>query len=325
MEERQCPCGSGESYKECCELLHKGKRAQTALQLMRSRYTAYVLDLPEYIIQTTHPASPGFSEDTFAWKKSLSNFSRQSAFQRLEILDFKEAQSIATVVFTAYLLQEGRDATFTEKSHFEKKEGRWLYRGGQLAAGRAPNLITTGQLRLLPLAYYGDPILRKQGDLITEITEDVKKLVEEMVETMDACDGLGLAAPQIHHSIRLFVIRTPIERETDQLELGDVKVFINPKVSMPSKETWTANEGCLSIPGIQGLVERPREITVEYTQLDGTVVKTRFAGWEARVIMHENDHINGVLFLDRMEAAARKKLTVALQKLEKRLRDPKVL
>lgn len=325
MEERQCPCGSGERYSACCEPFHQGKNPETALQLMRSRYAAYALNLPDYILATTHPGSPGYMDDKFSWKRAISNFCRGSTFERLEILDSKEVDSLATVTFTVHLSQQGRDTTFTEKSHFEKRGGRWFYRSGQLAAGRAPNLITTGQLRLLPLAYYGDPILRRKGDPITKITEDVKKLVEEMIETMDACDGMGLAAPQIHHSIRLFVIRTPVELETDQLELGEVKVFINPKVSMPSRETWSTSEGCLSIPGIQGEVERPKEITVEYTQLDGTVVTRKFSGWEARVIMHENDHINGVLFIDRMNAEDRTKITSALRKLEKRLHDGKAL
>ncbi|MES2198568.1 MAG: peptide deformylase [Chlamydiota bacterium] len=321
IEKSFCPCCSGEEYDKCCKSFHEGVLPKSALQLMRSRFSAYVLNIPDYIIATTHPANPGYSENKFSWRRSISRFSQDSSFQKLEILDFKEKASIATVIFTAYLSQDGHDATFTEKSYFEKVHHRWLYRGGQLVSGHTPNLITTGQLRLLPLAYYGDPILRKKADLIVHITEEVKKLVEEMIETMDASDGVGLAAPQVHHSIRLFVIRTPIENEAGKFDLGDVKVFINPKLSLPSKETWVASEGCLSIPGIRSSVERPKEITVEYTSLEGAIVQERVFGWEARVVMHENDHINGVFFIDRLSSKERMELAPVLQSLEKRIHD----
>ena len=150
---------------------------------MRSRYSAYVLNLSDYIIKTTHPASPQYSDNKFGWKRSISQFSRDSSFERLEILDFKENHQVATVTFTAYLSQKEKEATFTERSYFEKINDQWFYRGGQLAQGRAPNLITTEQLRLLPLAYYGNPILRKVADPVFEITDDLRKLVDEMVET----------------------------------------------------------------------------------------------------------------------------------------------
>lgn len=323
--ENRCPCCSGKEYDKCCKPFHEGNLPENALQLMRSRYSAYVLNIPDYIVATTHPANPHYSEDKFSWKRSISEFSKNSSFNKLEILDFKEKDTLATVTFTAYVFQGTHDATFTEKSYFEKMNGRWLYRSGQLTSGHAPNLVTTGQLRLLPLAYYGDPILRRKADAIDEITSDIKKLVEEMIETMDASDGIGLAAPQIHHSIRLFVIRTPIETGQDKFEPGEVKVFINPKLSLPSDETWKASEGCLSIPTLRSLVERPKEISVEYTSLDGTVIKKRFSGWEARVIMHENDHINGVLFIDRLDPEERSKLNSLLKTLEKRIHDGRAL
>lgn len=191
--------------------------------------------------------------------------------------------------------------------------------------GYAPNLVTTGQLRLLPLAYYGDPVLTKKAKLVSEITTETRKLVEQMIETMDAGHGVGLAAPQVHHSIRLFVMRTPIEDEQNKIEWGEVEVFINPKLSMPSKETWKAVEGCLSIPSIRALVERPKKIIVEYTSLDGKVRKRLFSGWEARVIMHETDHLEGVLFIDRLEQEDRLKLRPFLQDLERRMHDGQAL
>ncbi len=318
-ETNPCPCGSGLSYPECCQRFHQGEFPENALQLMRSRYTAYVLNKADYIIQTTHPASPQYKVNKLIWKKQISQFSKNSVFNKLHTLDFKEHGTLATVTFTADIHREDRDATFTEKSYFEKRGKRWLYRGGQLVKGHAPNLVTTGQLRLLPLAYYGDSILRRKGDLVKEINEDIKTLVAEMVETMDACDGLGLAAPQVHHSIQLFIIRTPVENEKGQLELGDLLVFINPILSDPSEERWKASEACLSIPTIYGDVERPKAVTVEYTTLQGERKTERFSGWPARVIMHENDHIQGVLFIDHLDQEEQKKWEPFLQNLENRI------
>lgn len=318
-----CVCFSGKKYEECCKPFHQGKLPENALLLMRSRFSAYVLNIPEYIIETTHPASPQYSDNKFSWKKNISHFSEHSSFHNLEILDFKERESLAVVTFTAHISQEDEDATFTEKSYFEKRNHKWLYRGGQLAQGHAPNLITTGQFRLLPLAYYGDPILRKKADPIPDITSSVRKLVEEMIETMDACDGMGLAAPQIHHSIRLFVIRKPIQTDDNKFELGEVKVFINPSLSFHSTESWKAPEGCLSIPTISSLVERPKKVTVEYTSLEGKKVREEVSGWEAKVIMHEYDHIEGILFIDRLDSEEQLKLMPFLQNLEKRIHDNK--
>jgi len=320
-EKMLCPCQSGEIYKVCCEPFHKGFRADTALKLMRSRYAAYALCLPAYIIQTTHPASPQFCDDVTEWSQNIAAFCSNTQFTGLEILNFQESDPFATVTFVAHLTQNKKDGSFTEKSYFEKIKDRWLYRSGQLSEGHSPHLMTTHQFRLLPLAYYGHPILRKKADPIVGITDDIRKLVQEMIETMDACDGIGLSAPQIHHSIKLFVIRKPVEVEGGKVELREVKVFINPRVSMPSSETWNAVEGCLSIPTIHGEVERPKEITVEYSDLSGHLIKERVMGWEARVIMHENDHINGVLFIDHLSDRERKNLEPFLTNLHNRIHD----
>ena len=316
-----CPCQSGNPYEVCCRPFHSGKKPDTALQLMRSRFAAYALCMPDYIIHTTHPASPQFCHDAKDWAQKISEFSSHTEFKGLEILGFQESGSFATVTFVAHLIQDQKDVSFTEKSYFEKVKGKWLYRSGQSSQGRVPNLMTTGQLRLLPLAYYGHPILRRVADPILHVTDDVRKLVEEMIETIDACDGIGLAAPQVHHSIKLFIIRKPVEIEAGKVELREVKVFINPKVSLPSAETWKESEGCLSIPTIHGDVERPKEITIEYSDLAGNSVQERVSGWEARVIMHENDHINGVLFIDHLDEETKKNLEPFLQHLHNRIHD----
>jgi len=287
---------------------------------MRSRYSAYALNISSYIVATTHPASPEYSENLFSWKRSISKFSTSTSFQKLEILDFKEKNTLATVTFTAYIHQE-QDATFTEKSYFEKIGSKWLYRGGQLVEGHVPNLVTTGQLKLLPLAYYGDPILRKQAEPVQKITGDIKTLVEEMMETMEASGGIGLAAPQVHHSIRLFIARSLTETADGKFEKGPAQVFINPELLEPSEETWKETEGCLSIPTLRSIVERPKEVTVRYTSIDGTTVQKRFSGWSARVIQHENDHIDGILFFDHLSDEEKNKLAPLLEKIKKRIHD----
>ncbi len=320
-----CPCCSGKSYESCCKPFHDGYLPENAVQLMRSRYSAYFFNIPNYIIATTHPASSRYSENKFSWKRNISQFARNSTFHKLEILDFKERGDLATVTFTAFISQEGKDVTYTERSYFEKKNKCWLYRGGQITEGHAPNFVTTGQLRLLPLAYYGEPILRRKADPVIEITDDLRTLVEEMIETMDACDGIGLAAPQVHHSIRLFVMQTQSNTEERGNDSGGIEVIINPILSEPSVETWKAPEGCLSIPTFRFLIERHKEITVEYTTLDGSQIKKRVSGWQARVFQHETDHIDGILFIDRLDPEEQSQLLPHLQSLERRIHDGRAL
>ena len=131
-KETPCPCGSGNSYATCCRPFHQGVLPDSALKLMRSRYSAYALCIPEYIIRTTHPANPQFCHDTTQWSQKISEFSLHTQFKRLEILDFQENDDCATVTFVAHLTQNNKDASFTEKSRFEKIDGRWLYRNGRL-------------------------------------------------------------------------------------------------------------------------------------------------------------------------------------------------
>jgi SEC-C motif-containing protein len=134
-----CPCHSGKPYEICCKPFHQGKNPATALELMRSRYAAYALGLSDYIIQTTHPVSPHFCHDLTKWAKQISEFSSHTEFRGLEILQFQESNSSATVTFFAHLFQNKKDVSFTEKSHFEKVEGKWLYHSGHTSQGRAPH------------------------------------------------------------------------------------------------------------------------------------------------------------------------------------------
>ncbi len=170
----------------------------------------------------------------------------------------------------------------------------------------------------LKLTYYGDPILRKKADKVEEIDDALREMVERMKEIMLENRGIGLAAPQANRSLRLFISKVPQPdpEDPEQYIEGEWIVFINPKLSEPSKESWVAEEGCLSIPGVYGRVERPYSITVEWTDLDGNTQKETFSGLQARCIMHENDHINGTLFLDRLEAKEKKGLEQALKKVK---------
>lgn len=125
-----CPCCSNKAYSECCERYHHGLAPENALALMRSRYSAYALHLADYIIQTTHRANPRFIKDADAWKKQILAFSESTQFEKLEIVNFHDGTPIAYVTFTAHLKQDGHDATFTEKSTFEKVGDRWMYLDG---------------------------------------------------------------------------------------------------------------------------------------------------------------------------------------------------
>lgn len=122
-----CPCHSGDPYTQCCKPFHDGTPPQNALQLMRSRYAAYALNLPDYIIKTTHPKNPHYSTNTSEWRLSLEQFSKTTSFDGLTILEFQETGLEAVVVFTAHLKQAGRDCSFTERSLFEKCGQNWLY------------------------------------------------------------------------------------------------------------------------------------------------------------------------------------------------------
>ena len=122
----QCPCFSGKKYKKCCQPFHKGKLATSALALMQSRFCAYMLNLSEYIMITTHPNNPDFSHDKYSWSKKIESFSKNTKFIGLEIVDFKEEDNKAIVEFIARF--EG--SYLHEKSNFVKENKQWLYLDG---------------------------------------------------------------------------------------------------------------------------------------------------------------------------------------------------
>lgn len=127
----KCPCTSGFKYKKCCMVFHKGAKAKDALELMKSRYSAYAAGVPKYIIDTTHTLNKDYSQDKEAWRNSIKEFCNEVEFEGLEILEFIDGKDEAYVTFKAKMSQDGADISFTEKSKFIKEYGRWLYLSGE--------------------------------------------------------------------------------------------------------------------------------------------------------------------------------------------------
>ncbi len=170
----------------------------------------------------------------------------------------------------------------------------------------------------LPLTYYGNPILRKKCAPIKEITPEIRQLVADMFDTMVINQGIGIAAPQVGKAIRLFLACSYVETPDGQWAITPPKVYINPKLTDHSKEMIEDNEGCISIPGLRGSVNRPLKVTVEAIDLDGKPFKEELEGYNARIRMHDNDHINGVLFIDRLDDKVREKMEPQLRAIKKK-------
>jgi len=179
----------------------------------------------------------------------------------------------------------------------------------------------------LPLRHYGDPVLRKKARPIAAVTPELRKLAEQMIATMYASRGVGLAAPQIGKSIRLIVLDTmpgkddlPPDATPGEILLAPFMplVLVNPEVAEASKETEVASEGCLSVPKIFGDVERPAYVLLRATLLDGEKVEVECGGLLGRCIQHEIDHLDGVLFPDRLAKVELEMVTEEIEKLEAR-------
>jgi peptide deformylase len=145
-----------------------------------------------------------------------------------------------------------------------------------------------------------DPVLRRKARPITKFDKDLHALIDDMVETMREAPGVGLAAPQIGLSERLIVVEYYEREEDEEVEDAPKKIWalINPEIVKKSEETLMGVEGCLSIPGLLGEVERHVEIQVKGLNRHGKPMKVKAKGWLARIFQHEIDHLNGVLFPD---------------------------
>jgi peptide deformylase len=162
---------------------------------------------------------------------------------------------------------------------------------------------------ILPIIGYGDPVLRKIATPITESYPELKQTIENMYETMYNANGVGLAAPQVGLPIRLFLVDTTPFSEDDDLSQekktalnGFKKTFINAEIIKEEGEEWTFNEGCLSIPDVREDVSRKEKITIRYCEEDFMMKTEVYDGFIARVIQHEYDHIEGILFTDKISS-----------------------
>ncbi len=159
---------------------------------------------------------------------------------------------------------------------------------------------------------YGDPILRKQSGRIEEIDDEVRRLVDDMIETMKAAKGVGLAAPQVAVSRMLFVVDWSL-LENEEIRDEGVVAYINPVILSASEDKVTEVEGCLSLPEVTAEVGRSNKIELSYQTFNGKEVRKELTGYPARVIQHEFDHLQGILFIDRLSGSKRAKIKGKLQ------------
>jgi peptide deformylase len=178
----------------------------------------------------------------------------------------------------------------------------------------------------LPIVQYGDPVLRAKGKRIDKVDHRLRELAQNMIETMHAANGVGLAAQQIGEPVQLTVLDiSQVEDRPTSMKLNgssiDPKsamplVLINPQVELGG-ETEMGTEGCLSFPEITGEISRAKSITVRGQDLEENAIEIETSGFLARAIQHEVDHLNGILFIDRMSSALKSSLSSKLKRLQK--------
>lgn len=181
----------------------------------------------------------------------------------------------------------------------------------------------------LPILQYGDPILRAKGKRIEKIDERIRQLTQDMIETMHAANGVGLAAQQVGEALQLTVIDvSQVEDRPSTMKLNgtDVNprtamplVLINPEIKLVG-ETELAMEACLSFPEITGEIERAKSVTISAQTLEDGQIEIEASGLLGRAIQHEVDHLNGILFIDRMNSAAKAALSSRLKRMQKETR-----
>ena len=177
---------------------------------------------------------------------------------------------------------------------------------------------------VLPIVAYGNPVLKKMAQEVDPSTDEVQKLIDNMWETMYNASGVGLAAPQVGKSWRIFIIDpSPFAgddslSEEEKKELESLKqTFINPKIIEQEGNEWNFEEGCLSIPEVREDVFRKPEIVITFQDREGNEHKKGFSGLAARVIQHEYDHIEGVLFTDKLSGLKKRLIKSKLNAIAK--------
>jgi len=163
---------------------------------------------------------------------------------------------------------------------------------------------------LLPMRFMGDPVLREKAAPVAELTDEIRRLIDDMFETMYAEEGVGLAAPQVGVGQRVIVV-DPREEDVEPFAL------VNPEiVEFSADDLDRAEEGCLSIPGLREVVERPWSIRIRGLSPSGDTVEFAAEGLLSRILQHEVDHLDGILFLDRVSPLKRKLLLARWQKVK---------
>ena len=175
---------------------------------------------------------------------------------------------------------------------------------------------------ILPVVAYGDPVLKREAEEIDESYPKLKELIENMYETMYQASGVGLAAPQIGLGIRLFIVDgSPFAEDEEDPKAEGMedfkKVFINPIIEEENGEKWGFAEGCLSIPTIREEVFRKEKVVVSYYDENWNLKEEAFEGYQARIIQHEYDHLDGILFTDHLSPLKKRLLTKKLQSISK--------
>ena len=180
---------------------------------------------------------------------------------------------------------------------------------------------------ILEITQFGDPILRKKCRTIEKVDDAVREFADHMIETMVDADGVGLAAPQVNEDIRMAVVDVSHDPECvsflkvngEDAQMEDIMplVFINPELELEGTKE-SESEGCLSIHDIRANVRRPTVIRAKLPQLDGSVIELETDGLLARAIQHEVDHLNGILFIDRISSAAKVSIKRKLRRLSAR-------
>jgi peptide deformylase len=177
---------------------------------------------------------------------------------------------------------------------------------------------------VLPIVRYPEPVLRAKCRPVTQVTPEIRKLAENMIDTMREANGVGLAAPQVAQDVQLAVIDVShnpqcvsffkVNGQPADLVKHMPVIFLNPRLELGSAKE-TGEEGCLSFPGLRGDIRRSAEMKVTFDTLDGQTITMETDGLLARAFQHEIDHLNGVLFIDRMSAAAKVGLKRKLSRL----------
>ena len=170
-------------------------------------------------------------------------------------------------------------------------------------------------MAVLPIVTYNDPILRKKGEPVKELTEEIKEFIADMFETMYNSKGVGLAAPQLGVSLRIFVVDADNMMDDEEEKPGPV-AFINPEIVEKKGKKVPFDEGCLSIPEVTDKVMRPENIVLKYKNEHFEDIEIEVEGWLSRVIQHEYDHLEGVLFIDYLSAFRKRMHKSDLQEID---------